>query len=337
MPATGTLSCRPLGQWRQVVVDGDTLLVRDDSVGTHSRWRLRGETAAHAQLAGGDGARLPDALAALEAAFTLQPALSAIALDAGIAALLNEGYALPGEHGGAVVHADLFWQQAAIWTNAAAPLPLQYRMTQNRRHPLRAAKPAGTVYRRYIPWLARTLSFRRVDIEQDLPLFNRWMNDPFVARFWREEGDLAAHRAYLQRLEAEPRVTPLLACFDDAPFAYFETYWAKEDHIAPYCDAADWDRGWHVLVGESSFRGREFVSAWMPSMSHYLFLDDCRTQRLVIEPRADNARMIRSLAASGWSSIKEFDFPHKRALLCTLSRERYFGERLWQPRGRAHD
>jgi len=69
----------------------------------------------------------------------------------------------------------------------------------------------------------------------------------------------------------------------------------------------------------------------MPSISHCLFLDDCRTQRIVIEPRADNHPMARSLARSGYAHLKYFDFPHKRALLATLSRDRFFGEALWIP------
>jgi acetyl CoA:N6-hydroxylysine acetyl transferase len=63
-----------------------------------------------------------------------------------------------------------------------------------------------------------------------------------------------------------------------------------------------------------------------------MLLDDPRTQRIVGEPRADHAQQIRNLERSGFASVKEFDFPHKRAMLVMLLRERYFGERLWIPR-----
>lgn len=235
------------------------------------------------------------------------------------------------------VSATLFWQYAAQWlTQTRPPFPLSYQFTQQFRHPIRASNPVGTVYQRYIPWLGKTLSFRSMHIEQDLPIFNRWMNDEVVAEFWQEEGDLAKHRDYLEKLRADPRVFCLIGCWDDEPFGYFEVYWAKEDRIAPYYDVADFDRGWHVLVGEAKFRGREFISAWMPSLSHYLFLDDCRTQRIVIEPRADNSKMIRSLAKAGYALLKEFDFPHKRAMLGLLSRERFFDEQRWNPQPSHH-
>lgn len=77
------------------------------------------------------------------------------------------------------------------------------------------------------------------------------------------------------------------------------------------------------------------------SLSHYLFLDDCRTQRLVIEPRVDNAKMLRNLAQCGYAHVKAFDFPHKRAMLGMQLREHFFNERSWIPLpphpGQRHD
>ena len=158
------------------------------------------------------------------------------------------------------------------------------------------------------------------------------MNDPRVAHFWNEEGDLDKHRAYLSGLAADPHMLTLLGCLDGVPFCYFEIYRAKENRLAPYYDADDYDRGWHVIVGEDGYRGRDYVATSLPCLMHYMLLDDPRTQRIVGEPRADHAQQIRNLERSGFASVKAFDFPHKRAMLVMLLRERFFGERLWIPR-----
>ena len=281
--------------------------------------------------------------AALEMLFSRNAHTDTVALSLPpdqTAYLRQTGLAIAADNGNLQVHAGMFWQQRRHWlatttaTTATdiAPLPLQYRMTDGKRHPLRPLKPQGEVYRRYIPWLQATLSFRRLDVERDLAHFNRWMNDPVVAHFWQETGSLEQHRHYLAKLDADAHVFPLIASLDDRPFGYFEIYWAREDRIAPFSDAGDYDRGWHVLIGEEQCRGQAFVSAWMPSISHYLFLDDPRTQRLLIEPRSDNKKMLRSLDRSGYALLKEFDFPHKRAMLGMVSRERFFSEQLWIPR-----
>lgn len=335
------LVSRPDGIAYQTIRDSaDTLALCTADGKERSSWRLRNAERLTLVWTGAcaDGPTATESLAALESAFTCHPEHPCIDLVAPLKRadeLLRSGVIVADQNERLTVHADLLWQQARLWLPPPLPptFPLRYTITQRKRHPLRPPKPRGTVYRRHIPWLDRTLSFRMVDVDHDLERFHRWMNDPAVAKFWQEEGDLAKHRAYLDTIAADPRVLGLIGSLGDEPFSYFEVYWAKEDRIAPFYDVDDFDRGWHVLVGEATFRGKPFVTAWLPSISHYLFLDDPRTQRLVIEPRADNHKMIRNLTLCGYANVKEFDFPHKRALLGMLLRERFFSERLWVPRG----
>jgi len=220
--------------------------------------------------------------------------------------------------GGESIHTLL---QGTLPGGHSAAYPLAYVMSNGTRHPRRPPQPAGTVYRRFIPWLGQTLSLRTLDAEADLPAFHAWMNHPRVARFWEEQGDLAKHRAFIANALADPHVHPLVGCLDGQPFAYFEAYWAKEDRIAPFYPAGDHDRGIHMLVGEDWARGPQFVAAWLPSLLHYLMLDDPRTQAVVCEPRADNQRMIGYLQQYGFAYLRQFDFPHKRAALLVLERE----------------
>lgn len=112
------------------------------------------------------------------------------------------------------------------------------------------------VYRRFDARLGSWVSLRTLEIEHDLERFNRWQNNPRVDAFWQEGGTLAQHREYLGKLEADPHTLTLIGCFDDEPFAYFEAYWAKEDRIAPFYPADDYDRGIHMLVGRRAIAGR---------------------------------------------------------------------------------
>lgn len=237
------------------------------------------------------------------------------------------------EDGGYRVRPEMFFQTPASWVTAAKSpaFPQFHVMTSGRRHPLRPAKPTGKVYARFIPWLDQVLSFRTVDLERDLDRFHEWMNDPRVAAIWDERGTRDEHRAYLEANRADPHMLGLLGCLGDVPFSYFEVYWAKENRLGPFYDADDYDRGWHVAVGEEAYRGKAFVSAWLPSLMHFMFLDDPRTQRIVGEPAASHAQQIRNLERSGFAKIKHVDFPHKRAVLVMLLREKFFNDRLWVP------
>ncbi|VVO20765.1 GNAT family N-acetyltransferase [Pseudomonas fluorescens] len=220
----------------------------------------------------------------------------------------------------------LFWQLPQPWLgeSASGSYPQQMMISDGKRHPRRALKPRGEVYRRFDARLGAWVSLRTVEIDNDLARFNRWQNSPRVLNFWQEGGSLEQHHDYLSKLEADPHTLTLIGCFDDQPFAYFEAYWAKEDRIAPFYDAGDYDRGIHMLVGEENHRGPHKVASWLSALVHYLFLDDPRTQRVVAEPRADNARMISHMQNQCFHCEKEFDFPHKRAALMILGRERFF-------------
>jgi acetyl CoA:N6-hydroxylysine acetyl transferase len=202
--------------------------------------------------------------------------------------------------------------------------PVASSSPQRRSHPVRPPYPAGMVYQRFIPQLQGMLGLRTLDPEPDLPLLHAWMNNPRVARFWEEDGSLEQHRAFVQKAMASTHTHPLIGCFNDQPFGYFEAYWAAEDRIAPFCDPDDHDRGIHMLIGDEDFRGPHRVSAWLTSLLHYLFLDDMRTGTIVCEPRWDNAKMITYLCQAGFVLRKHFDFPHKRAALLTLSRATFF-------------
>ncbi|QGW83547.1 GNAT family N-acetyltransferase [Variovorax paradoxus] len=324
------------GMPHAITRDGDTLSVRNTQDETRSLWKTS-QAASGAALQWVDGSNTSTAhlLAALEGAFEHHPAHKTlrVAPSQPAASLVQGGVLLQAEGGQALACRDMLWQQPSLWLPAVhAPMALQYALTNGKRHPVRPPKPRGVLYQRFIPWLGKTFSFRSFDSEADLPMFNRWMNDPDVAVIWEEEGDLDKHRQYLSAIDRDPHMYSMIACLDGEPFGYFEMYWAKESRIAPFYDVDDYDRGWHVLIGEPAFRGKAFATAWLTSISHYIFLCDPRTRRAVGEPRIDHLQQIRNLDKSGYAKVKEFDLPHKRALLVVMLRERYFTDALWLPR-----
>ncbi|WP_434632558.1 GNAT family N-acetyltransferase [Chromobacterium sp. CV08] len=230
--------------------------------------------------------------------------------------------------GDAVATRAAFWQLPGNLLSAPASglFPASLTVSNHHQHPLRPPKPRGEVYRRYLPEIGETLSFRTVDPEADLDVFHDWMNQQRVDHFWEMAGDKGTHADYLRKLLADPHSHPLIGCFDDVPFGYFEAYWAKEDRISPFYDADDYDRGCHVLVGDARYRGPGRFPLWIRGIVHYLFVDEPRCRRIVGEPRVDNTRFIEHLQNHGFVKRKEFDFPHKRAALVVMERDVFFDQ-----------
>lgn len=228
-----------------------------------------------------------------------------------------------------VVLPTAFWQVPDRWLmHAAPPFPTLWDTGPNGRHPVRPPKPVGLLYRRFIPWLGQHLQLRAVSMD-DLAIFHRWQNDPRIAEFFEESGTLEEHRQYLQTLIADPHMLPLIGSLDGRDFGYFELYWARENRIGGQYDADAWDRGWHVLIGDPDLRGADYVTAWMPSLMHYMFLVEPRTQAVVGEPKASHLKQLKNLGRGGFAHVRNFDFAHKRATLVRLERQHFFESRLW--------
>lgn len=234
------------------------------------------------------------------------------------------------------LYASDFWQsqrsvETPFWPDRL--MPERYTATNGKRHPVRATKPAeGTIlYKRFCPTFDEHFTLRAASIETDLAAFHAWHNEDRVDAFWGEKGDLAHHEAYLRRQIADPHVLPVFASFSsesagEQVFAYFELYHCAEDVLATYADLGPHDRGFHIVVGGTAkhLRGPERVRVWLACVTHYLFLADCRTGKVVLEPRVDNAVLIAYLQRAGYGCEKEINFPHKRSALMTITREKFF-------------
>ncbi|KAB5585152.1 acyl-CoA N-acyltransferase [Coniochaeta sp. 2T2.1] len=226
------------------------------------------------------------------------------------------------------------------------PAPPLFIMTDNIRHPVRPKPPRmGEVfYTRFIHSVGQYLSFRVASLSpkavphmgpigpkppsqsdlqtlSDTSLLQKWLANPRVSAFWGGyEQDFLTHAL------ASKHSFPVIGMWDGVPFGYFEIYWVKEDALGRYigsCDADDWDRGFHVFIGEDWARGR--VKPWLTSLVHWSFCSDYRTMSICVEPRVDNKRFIQHLQYAGFSKDKEISFPHKQAWFGRLRRDAWDG------------
>jgi RimJ/RimL family protein N-acetyltransferase len=272
----------------------------------------------------------------VEAAFQHRPEAASLVLPgfAGKPAVLGLAVgnlaSAADEPASAIVQRSDFFQMPLLWrvagTHVAYPALGNALAPADRPAPLRPPQPVDVVYERWQPELGMMLSLRSIDRRRDLDQFHEWMNQPRVAHFWELAKPRDELDAYLAAQEADPHLFGVVGSFDDEPVAYFEFYWAKEDRLGPYYEPEDFDRGWHGLVGNPRHLGRAKTGAWFRAVTHYLFLDEPRTRRIMGEPRASHSKMLSYCAETAYDKIKEFDFPHKRAALVCCERARFFRE-----------
>ncbi|KAK3634796.1 hypothetical protein LTR56_015077 [Elasticomyces elasticus] len=157
----------------------------------------------------------------------------------------------------------------------------------------------------------------------DTELLHKWMNDPRVAYSWGESGPASHQESFLKHGLTSKHSFPVIGCFDGKPFGFFEIYWVKEDKLAGLLggEVGDYDRGLHVLVGEQEFRGSHRVKVWLSALVHYCWLNDMRTNVVMMEPRVDNEKLRRYCEDVGFYKEREVSFPHKQSNLMKLKRE----------------
>jgi hypothetical protein len=159
----------------------------------------------------------------------------------------------------------------------------------------------------------------------DLQLLNKWMNIDRVSKFWGCSGPQAVQEKFLQTNLTSKHSFPAIGLWDGKPFGYFEIYWVKEDILGRHLgnEAGDYDRGVHVLVGEDEFRGKHRVKCWITGLAHWAFVQDYRTNAVVLEPRVDNERFISTLIETGFLKEGEVTLPHKQSAFVKLRRENF--------------
>lgn len=221
---------------------------------------------------------------------------------------------------------NIYFQTPGIWTKAPELNPEVWTNSNGVVHPVRPQHQSNEViYKRHLEEINTTVSFRVIDPENDLDKFHQWHNQPRINEFWELAKPKEELKQYMIDILADKHMTPAFVEFDGRPVGYFEFYWVKEDRLGPYYDSDDYDRGFHFLIGEREALGRDKTHAVLKCNLHYLFLNDPRTRRVMAEPRHDNDKVLKYVEIFPvWRKVKIFDFPHKRAVLLEVTREKLF-------------
>jgi RimJ/RimL family protein N-acetyltransferase len=220
-----------------------------------------------------------------------------------------------------------FFQLPGLWLKKGdfRVVPEVATKTCDRVHPGRPLVRSGYAYKRYNPQIDKTIAFRTADLDEDLLRFYEWNHQPRVSEFWELNQSKDDLSEYLKKGLSDPHQIPMIVELNNVPIGYFEMYWVPEDRLGPYYECDSYDRGFHFLIGNTDYLGFNYTDAVIKAALHFLFLDEPRTKRIMAEPRYDNHRILKYVdAIPAWKRIKEFDFPHKRAVLLECERGAFF-------------
>ncbi|MEU5111239.1 GNAT family N-acetyltransferase [Streptomyces longwoodensis] len=160
-----------------------------------------------------------------------------------------------------------------------------------------------------------------VDVDRDLPLVTRWMNDPSVAAYWDLAGPGAVTEEHLRRQGAgDGRSVPCLGVLEGTPMSYWEIYRADLDPLARHYPARPHDTGIHLLIGSATDRGRGLGGVLLRSVADLVLDRRPACARVVAEPDLCNIPSIAAFLTAGFRYAAELELPTKRAALLIRDR-----------------
>ncbi|WP_128804411.1 MULTISPECIES: GNAT family N-acetyltransferase [unclassified Streptomyces] len=160
-----------------------------------------------------------------------------------------------------------------------------------------------------------------VQVERDLPLIVRWMNDPAVAEFWELAGPQAVTESHLRtQLTGDGRSVPCLGVLEGAPMSYWEIYRADLDRLARHTPLRPHDTGVHLLIGEVADRGRKLGSTLLRAVADLALDKRPSCARVIAEPDLRNTPSVAAFLSAGFRFAAEVDLPAKRAALMIRDR-----------------
>ena len=155
------------------------------------------------------------------------------------------------------------------------------------------------------PLDAAPITFRPLGAT-DLPLLDRWLRNPAVARWWDVPSDYAAVVAkYTPRTEGRSPTRPFLILHAGTPVGYIQTHRpaAYPDYAAAIGagpDAASID----VFIGEDGYRWRGVGSRAIRAFLRAIVFADPAVTHCLIDPHPDNVVALRAYERAGFRHLR---------------------------------
>ncbi len=155
------------------------------------------------------------------------------------------------------------------------------------------------------------IEFRRLR-EDDLGLLHEWLNQDFVARWYRVgDGSYEAIAAkYLPRIKGEEPTKCYLILVGDLPVGYIQTYRIGDyPEYGRYVDIAEDAAGIDLFIGHPDYIHRGLGKDIMREFLRRIVFGESNAESCVVGPEPANKGAIRAYEKAGFKYLKTIRVP----------------------------
>lgn len=154
---------------------------------------------------------------------------------------------------------------------------------------------------------AARITFRKL-LTEDLPLMQRWLNEPHVHQWYDKdkENTLEAVTArYDPKIQGEQPSDCYLVLYDKMPVGYTQTYKVNDwPEFGDYVDYDDHTASVDLFIGESSFMGQGLGSLMLKKFLKEIVFVNPEITTCIIGPEPANIRGIKAYEKAGFEYKK---------------------------------
>jgi aminoglycoside 6'-N-acetyltransferase len=151
---------------------------------------------------------------------------------------------------------------------------------------------------------------------KDLPLVERWLEEPHVAEWW---GDPTKALAEIEEAIDDIATEALIVEFAGRPIAYLQSYDPNLEDDHPYRDQPFGTLGIDLSIGDPALVGIGHGSAIVRQFVDELFAEGA--PRVIIDPDPANLRAIRAYEKAGFKAFDTRASIHGPALMMARDNE----------------
>ncbi len=175
------------------------------------------------------------------------------------------------------------------------------------------------VFKKYYKELNGKISFRSLNLQEDLSLIHDWVNMDYSKDYWQMNGQFSQLYAIYQCMELNPYSHSFIGQFNDNIVCQFDVYSVFADELRDHIACESHDCGFHLLMAPNHKPMPGLTKAVVKAFLDYYFSFD-KARRMYAEPDMLNMKSIRLLQHCGFNMLKTVQMSYKKAAVYVLEK-----------------